>query len=49
MFCLDCVAASPLMNRFLADIEELQGGDSVTGSELVVLEELLAYAEMIKL
>ncbi|MCK5002698.1 MAG: exodeoxyribonuclease I [Gammaproteobacteria bacterium] len=43
-------ALSPrTMNRFLADIEELQNGDAVTGSELVVLEELLAYAEMIKL
>ncbi len=43
-------AASPrTMNRFLADIEELQNGDSVTGTELVVLEELLAYAEMVKI
>ncbi|MCK4706484.1 MAG: exodeoxyribonuclease I [Gammaproteobacteria bacterium] len=42
-------ALSPrTMNRFLADIEELQGGDETTGSQLVILEELLAYAEMIK-
>jgi hypothetical protein len=37
------------MNRFLADIEELQGGDETTGAQLVILEELLAYAEIIKL
>ena len=43
-------AASPrTMNRFLADIEELQNGDSVTGAELVLLEELLAYGEIVKL
>ena len=42
-------ALSPrTMNRFLADIEELQGGDETTGTQLVILEELLAYAEMIK-
>lgn len=43
-------ALSPrTMNKFLADIEELQNGDSVTGTELVILEELLAYAESIKI
>lgn len=43
-------ALSPrTMNRFLAEIEELQSGDAVTGSELVILEELLAYAETIKI
>ena len=41
-------ALSPrTMNKFLADIEELQNGDSVTGAELVILEELLAYGEMV--
>ena len=42
-------ALSPrTMNRFLADIEELQNGDETTGAQLVILEELLAYAEMVK-
>ena len=42
-------ALSPrTMNRFLAEIEELQNGDETTGAQLVILEELLAYAEMIK-
>ncbi|MDH5387738.1 MAG: exodeoxyribonuclease I [Gammaproteobacteria bacterium] len=42
-------ALSPrTMNRFLADIEELQGGDETTGAQLVILEELLAYADIIK-
>ena len=43
-------ALSPrTMNRFLADIEKLQNADSVTGSELVILEELLAYSEIVKI
>ena len=43
-------ALSPrTMNRFLSEIEELQCGDETTGAELVILEELLAYAEMVKL
>ena len=43
-------ALSPrTMNRFLADIEELQNGDEITGPQLVILEDLLAYAEMIKI
>jgi len=43
-------ALSPrTMNRFLADIEELQNSETVTGGELVILEELLAYAETIKI
>ncbi|MDH5711769.1 MAG: exodeoxyribonuclease I [Gammaproteobacteria bacterium] len=42
-------AASPrTLNRFMADIEELQNGDETTGAQLVILEELLAYAETIK-
>ena len=42
-------AASPrTMNRFLADIEELQNGDETTGAQLVILEDLLSYAETIK-
>lgn len=43
-------ALSPrTMNRFLAEIEELQCGEQTTGAELVILEELLDYAETIKL
>lgn len=43
-------ALSPrTMNRFLADIEELQNGDKTTGAQLVILDELLAYAEMVKI
>jgi exodeoxyribonuclease-1 len=42
-------ALSPrTMNRFLAEIEELQCGEQTTGAELVILEELLEYAESIK-
>ncbi|MDH5612748.1 MAG: exodeoxyribonuclease I [Gammaproteobacteria bacterium] len=42
-------ALSPrTMNRFLADIEELQNGDETTGTQLVILEDLLAYAELVK-
>ena len=35
--------------RILADIEEIQQAPDATGMQLVILEELLAYAEMIKI
>lgn len=36
------------LNRFIADIEALQCADHTTGNQLVVLEELLQYADSIK-
>lgn len=36
------------MNQFLADIETLQQSPDITGSQLVILEDLLAYAKSIK-
>ena len=42
-------ALSPrTLNHFLAEVEELQNGDETTGSQLVILEDLLSYAETIK-
>jgi exodeoxyribonuclease-1 len=43
-------AASPrTLNRFLADIESLQTAPDTTGMQLVVLEDLISYAEQIKI
>ena len=44
----DPAAGPRTMNQFLAAIEELQKGDQTTGPQLVLLEDLLHYAEAIQ-
>jgi exodeoxyribonuclease-1 len=46
---IDPAAGPRTLNRYLADIEELQQAPDTTGAQLVILEELLAYAELIKI
>ena len=36
------------MNQFIAEIEAIQQAADTTGSQLVILEELLEYANTIK-
>ena len=45
----DPAAGPRTLNRYLADIEDLQAAPDTTGMQLVVLEELIAYAELIKI
>jgi len=46
---IDPAAGPRTLNRYLAEIEELQQAPDTTGMQLVVLEELLAYAEQVKI
>jgi exodeoxyribonuclease-1 len=45
----DPAAGPRTLNRYLADIEDLQKAPDTTGMQLVILEELIAYAEQIKI
>jgi exodeoxyribonuclease-1 len=45
----DPALSTRTMNCFLTDIEELQNGNKTTGAQLVILEELLAYGEMVRI
>jgi exodeoxyribonuclease-1 len=46
---IDPSAGPRTLNRYLADIEEIQQAPDTTGMQLVILEELLAYAEQVKI
>lgn len=45
----DPAAGPRTLNRYLAEIEAIQEAPDTTGAQLVVCEELLAYAELIKI